>query len=485
MAEPPTLSGRAAAAGMHLLGRGIVVRLLGLFGLLVVAGQLGPSDFGRLALGYTILATGSVLGDIGFTPSLIRQPETPRRAELRCALALQLLLGAGLTAVAGVLALLDPHSFGPAAVLVGGLMLVALTAPYKIMLERELRFGPVARADIASTTVGTAAAVAAAVAGAPVTVIALTFALRPLLELAVLVPSAGLGLVGPRLDAAILRSQIAFNATVGAAHWMHTLRDQGLNLLVASVGGFAALGAWSIVARLQQVPNLLFEVAARVTLPFMARYGEQGGQTGAMAARTARLAGSALGLATALIVVAMADLLPRAFGDEWSNLLTVAIVTTAASLIYVPVATGFAGALLAAGEVSRPLTATVAGALVTLGAGAAALAAEPTALAAAAALLAGLTTEVLVLRPLIRERLGVDAIRGLLPVWVISAAAGAAGLAAQDALAGWVGTVTGMAVAVTVFLAGAAVALRPVGRDLRRLVAAGRGALPRPTPQAP
>ncbi len=59
--------------------------------------------------------------------------------------------------------------------------------------------------------------------------------------------------------------------------WLGTiLRDQGLNVLVASIAGTAALGAWALAQRLLVVLNVLFESAWRVALPGFARLTEAG-----------------------------------------------------------------------------------------------------------------------------------------------------------------------------------------------------------------
>src|SRR3954453_3559481 len=104
-----------AAHSLVIVGlRSVAIRGLGLLGTLVIAPLLGPSGYGVLALGVTLLVFGKFLTDGGLVPGLIRRAEPPDEDELRAVVGIQLAVTTSLTAITAGVG--TPHGGGGLAV---------------------------------------------------------------------------------------------------------------------------------------------------------------------------------------------------------------------------------------------------------------------------------------------------------------------------------------------------------------------------------
>ena len=68
-----------------------------------------------------------------------------------------------------------------------------------------------------------------------------------------------------------VRPLLGFGLRVQAVNLLHMLRDQGVNIVIASFGGIALLGLWSVAWRIIQIPVSLFTALWRVSFPGMSR----------------------------------------------------------------------------------------------------------------------------------------------------------------------------------------------------------------------
>ena len=93
----------AIRGGVLVVARGIVVRLIAFSGMLVLARQLAPHDFGVLAFGLSMLAVSTLLADGGIGASLIRRQDAPGRAELGAVVGFQMVVTAAVAVVATAL----------------------------------------------------------------------------------------------------------------------------------------------------------------------------------------------------------------------------------------------------------------------------------------------------------------------------------------------------------------------------------------------
>src|SRR3954453_2563635 len=95
-----------AFSGMTAIAfRGVLVRVFAFAANVVLARLLAPADFGVVALGLTVVAFGSFVGNAGLGAALIKRTEAPTRSELEAVLGVQLAIAAifvGLVVAIGV-----------------------------------------------------------------------------------------------------------------------------------------------------------------------------------------------------------------------------------------------------------------------------------------------------------------------------------------------------------------------------------------------
>src|SRR5690554_5915212 len=148
----------------------IVRAAMQLLQMAVLARLLAPADFGLMAMAGVAVAIASLFADLGLSSALMHFPR-PNRATLSTLFWLNL-------AFSGLLALLFAVSGWPLAYAYGqpdlvpvliwlsaSFPLAALGQQFRVLAEKDLRFGVLAQNEIAATVAGTVVAVAAAIAG--------------------------------------------------------------------------------------------------------------------------------------------------------------------------------------------------------------------------------------------------------------------------------------------------------------------------------
>ena len=260
--------------------RAIGVRLVGLIGALVTARLLTPYDFGLVAIGTTVLAFGSLLDDGGVGAALIRRPESPARSELQALVAFQ--FGLEVILVAGVgLAMLPLGLLGQVTtVIVMALPLSAFRAPATIFYERRLNYRPMAVVDIVQSSIYYVWAIATISVGWGVWGLATAGPVSELAGLVLLLALIPEGRVAPVPSWRKVRPLLGFGVRVQAVNLLHMLRDQGVNIAVASFGGIAVLGLWNVAWRIIQIPVSLFAALWRVSFPGLSRLDRREGGRG-------------------------------------------------------------------------------------------------------------------------------------------------------------------------------------------------------------
>lgn len=353
---------RAAAASRVVLLRGFLVKGLSLATMLLLARYLGPQEFGMAALGLTVVALGILVADGGLGAALVRRPEPPTAAELSVLLGWQLLLAGTVLAGTAVFA----HSRGTA-----GVVVVAMTATLPVMvlqtagavgLERELRYGPRVLVELVESVLYAAVAITLAVVGLGVWSIVWATVVRVVVGTAALLVLAPVRPGWPRLSRKGVGALVGFGAKVQAAGAVGLARDQGLNIVVAAVGGATALGVWNLATRLLQGAHILLEALSRVSFPALARMRESGGDREAAAAVRALV--HAIGIVNGILVVGLvggADVLvPWAFGPAWTEAGRIVPVAALGVLVSGPVGVAAGGYLFATGRPGVVLQATLA-----------------------------------------------------------------------------------------------------------------------------
>ena len=171
----------------------------------------------------------------------------------------------------------------------------------------------------------------------------------------------------PRWSFAHIRGLVAFGAKYQAVGAVNLVRDQGLNLVVVSVGGLSMLGLWSLVQRVLQVPGLIFESLWRVSYPAMSRIQALGEDPTSSLRRILSLVSVAAGLVLVPMVGAGPSLLGTVFGEAWAPATTVIPPAALGLMVAGPVSVAAAGYLYAKGDTGTILRATVLHTVVWLG----------------------------------------------------------------------------------------------------------------------
>ena len=84
MSESLSQVARLAAVGAAFVTlRSFVTQLIGLAGMVVLAHQLSPREFGLIAFGLAITVFATAFADVGLAAGLIRSPTAPTRRALR------------------------------------------------------------------------------------------------------------------------------------------------------------------------------------------------------------------------------------------------------------------------------------------------------------------------------------------------------------------------------------------------------------------
>lgn len=330
--------------------RGVGVRSVGLVVSIVLARLLMPRDFGVLAFGTTFLVVGTFLTDGGLGAQLVRSPEPPTRHQLSSVLGFQLAVTLALLLVATALLLPGGHEHRVTAVMLWALLISTFRVPGSVQLERSLQFRSVAVAEVLDNTFYAVLAIGLVLAGAGVWGVAAATVLRPLAGATVLQRAADMTVLRPTLDWPTVAPLLPFGLAFQLSYVVVLVRDQGINLLTAAVGGTTALGYWSLAQRIMLVPFLLFESLWRVSYPTVARLLEAGHDVREDLSRALVLGSFLTGMVVVPLSVAAPALVPAVFGSRWEPMVPVVPLAAAGLLVSGPLSAVGAGYLTATGR---------------------------------------------------------------------------------------------------------------------------------------
>ena len=320
------LGRRSSQAALQLAVRSVILRGLTFIGTIALARLLAPSDFGVYGIVAFVISIWSAVGDFGLGAALVQQAEEPTHAQLRTvwttqqciALAAVVLIWFAAPAAAGVISGLPSDTTLMLRVLSLGLLMSSLRTLPAVMMERELRFGPLAAAEVVQQVTFYLVAVALAIAGAG----AWAFVIGGVGQLAmgaVIVNLAWRRRPSIGIDRAWLRSMFGFGLAYQGSVVVLTVRDAPLPALVGLVSGTVAAGLTQFAVRIAMTISTIDEMVSRIAFPAFARL--QGHPD-----KQARALDTAI-LMTALILVpaqcwiaAVAPVLvPLVFGSQWSE----------------------------------------------------------------------------------------------------------------------------------------------------------------------
>ena len=462
---------RSLRGAKLVVARGVVVKAIVFLGSLMLARLLGPTEFGLIAVGLTAMAFAQLLADGGLAAGLIRRPEEPTRLELQNIVGWQLVI-TGLAAAGG---LVVGSLTGRTGMLVGlmllALPLATLQVPGAVTLERALRFGPRVVVELVEALVWAVVAVGSVAAGAGVWGIAVATIAKPASGAVAMFIVAPVGLVRPRLQWAVVRDLVGFGVRFQVVGAVNLARDQGLNLLVLALGGYVALGLWSLALRLMQLPYLVLDSLWRVSFPAMSRLVAAGHDMVPLLRVCLRVVAAGTGTVLVALAAAGPRLVPAVFGEEWTPAGSVIAPACAGLLLAGPVSVTAAGYLYAAGKTRVIIWAALLHTVAWL-VGTALLWPAVGLTSIGWGWLASAVIEAAMLARALRQEVGLRVGSHLVRPLACGLLAGVAGTAAAGVPGGdFIGAVVGATVAVSGFLLLMFMADRAALRQLREVLA--------------
>jgi O-antigen/teichoic acid export membrane protein len=346
--------------------RGMGVKVLGLLGTLVTARLLTPYEFGLVAFGTTLWVFGDFLSDGGVGQALIRRPEPPTKSELQGLVAFQ--LGLDLILLVGVgLVMLPFGLLGQVTiVIVLSLPLGAFRTPSYILYERQLDYRPMAIVEIVETGVYYVWAIATISLGWGVWGLATAFVVRAAAGLTLLLILLPEGRVAPVPSWAKVRPLLSFGFRYQGVGVLHMVRDQSVNVAVATFGGVAMLGLWGVAWRIIQMPVSLLAALWRVSFPGMSRLVAAKEDLGATIERVIGLVAIGTGVLVVPLAASASAWIHVLMGARWADAAPAIPPACFAMMFGVPISVALAGYLWAIGSASVPLRATAVGIPATL-----------------------------------------------------------------------------------------------------------------------
>jgi O-antigen/teichoic acid export membrane protein len=357
--SPETIRHRGAVGAVLLTVRAAAGQAVAFAGTLVLAHQLSPGAFGLVAFGATVVVIGDFFADGGLGAALIRQAHHPTLRELRALLALQLGMATLLALVITLIGVQAGTAGAVTAVMASSLPLLALRAPHAIVLERDLRYGPIASVDFTESLVHYAWAIATVWLGWGVWGLASATVVRAIVGAVLMTTASPLGVITPRLEITALRSMLGFGMRFQAVGLAGLVRTQGVNLVIAAAGGQQLLGYWSLATRLLQVPFWLFQALWRVSYPTMARLRSLGDDTRRVVERLARMTALLSGAMLAPLAASAHSLVPGLFGNAWAPAADPMVWASAGLMVSGPISVATAGFLYSEHDARTPLNATI------------------------------------------------------------------------------------------------------------------------------
>jgi O-antigen/teichoic acid export membrane protein len=340
-----------AVAGVAIVGmRNVVIRVLALGGMVILARLLAPRDFGVFALALAFTSFAALFADAGIGAALIGSEKRPEKPVLEALFGFQLLSMALIAAAIALVAWPFGEVGKVTAVMAAALPLGTFRTPGALVLERELEYRRLATVEVCEALAFYGWTIATVASGWGVWGLATGAVVRSGTGSAVMVLSAPVGLLRPRLALGRVRPLIGFGAGYQTNAIATVVRDQGFNLAVGAIGGVVALGIWSLGSRLLQVPSLLFAPVWRVSYPAFSRLLAGGEQAAPLIERGLALLAIGAGALLAVLVGSAQALVPVAFGPQWESVNAVLPGAALGFMVAGPLSTVAAGYLYAVGD---------------------------------------------------------------------------------------------------------------------------------------
>ena len=227
-------------------------------------------------------------------------------------------MGAVTAAVVAAAIFFGGEVLAVAAMVAVTLPVIAVRLPVIVNLERELRYGPIGRVDLAGAVFYYMVAIPLAVRGAGAWALAIATLGREVLvtiALLALVPS---GRVMPRLDFSRVRPVLGFGIHFQAVGIVQAGRDQGLAALTAGFGNLTVLGYSSVLTKLLALPMVIVQPLWRVAYASYARLVPTNDNHARLLERSFLSLIAPVGVVCAILGASAKPLVAVIFGPQWA-----------------------------------------------------------------------------------------------------------------------------------------------------------------------
>jgi len=345
---------------MLLGGKGVLVQVLGLASTILIAHYLSPAALGEVAFGI-MLTTLLVFagGNQGLTGALIRRQEPPDAADLETALGLQLVIGLVIAFGVTVVSLPFGRVGELTALMAWAIPVTAFRVPAQTVLERDLAYGRLVSAEVAEIVLFQSWQIATVLAGWGVWGLATAVVWRAVSGTGVLVALSPDRHLRPRLDRERSRRLRGLGLKIQATELVDSVRDQGINLCTAALGGLPVLGLWSMSFRALQLPLMVISSLYRVSLPAMSRLLALGKDPRPLIEDAVALVAPPLGVVLVPLAACSPALFPSVLGNDWAGAAGAVPPACLGLMLVGPVSIAGVGYLWAIGDGKVPLRGSI------------------------------------------------------------------------------------------------------------------------------
>ena len=309
---------------------------------LVLARVLGPETYGVISAATVYVTFSTLLLDQGLAAALVQLPNPGRRlagAVASVNILAAVILG-GLTAALSsyVAEFFRAPALAPLLTVLGaGLLLKGLAITPRAMLQRELRFSSIGRADIAGGVTGSVAGIIAALTGSGIWSMA-WMVLSTDLVIAIMMLFAAKGTATPNLHLRELREILPFSLRIFGSNALAFLSRNTDNILVGRFLGVGALSLYSLSYRVLVVPvQMIGQTVNRVVFPLFARLQDRVDLVAKGLLRAMDVLALAAIAPMVLVSVAAPELLGLVLGPAWgpaAPILTVLAIAGAKETVF-------------------------------------------------------------------------------------------------------------------------------------------------------
>jgi O-antigen/teichoic acid export membrane protein len=249
------------------------VLAVGAASIAITTRYLGAAGYGSFALALALVQMLGVLADFGVVTVLVREiSREPRRTEelVGGALALRLLLGAGVVALAGLLGLVLPYSPDVrVAILIAGIPFVLglATTSLSTIFQARLQMGRAALADVAGRLAGLAALVVVVEADLGFEAVVATTAVGAAVTLAVTV-----AMVRVRPHARHWRELLVPAVPLGVALAVNEVYFRADTFILSLFRPFEEVGHYTLAYRIFELLAVLPAIVMTSAFPLLSRY---------------------------------------------------------------------------------------------------------------------------------------------------------------------------------------------------------------------